>query len=112
MIKIGDRIGLILKTNVNTKECFFLGYGVYEGRFVPDIINCSKKYRKNAKWLIRENKEICRFKLDNGEIFYEFDTWCMSEERFNAVFVNDEYKEGWKVINIDRYGKRRKQNDN
>ena len=111
MIEINDRVAVILKTNRFTKECFFLGYGIYEGKFAPDIINCSKKKRKWINGLIRENKEVCRFKLDNGEIYYDIDTWHMSAKRFEDVFIHDEYEEGWKVIRIDRYGKRRKQND-
>ena len=104
MIEINDRVALILKTNVPNKQCFFLGYGIYEGRFPLDKKYCSKKVKK----LDVKKDDSCRFKLDNGEIYFDIDIWVMSEERFNAAFINDEYKEGWKIINIDRKGRRRK----
>ena len=104
MIEINDRVGIILKIDNETRKCYFLGYGIYEGKYVPSGDNLSKK----AKMLSRYKKESCRFKLDDGNIIYDIDCWIMSEGRFNAVFVNDEYKEGWKVINVDIKGKRRK----
>jgi hypothetical protein len=108
MIEINDRVGVILKTDNKTKECFFLGYGIYEGKFIPDIINCSKKKLKHVKGLIKTNLEVCRFKLDNKEIYYDFDIWFMSAKRFEDVFIHDEYEEGWKIVNVDRKGKWRK----
>jgi len=103
MIEVNDRVGIIINTKDSTKECFFLGYGIYEGKYIPSGDNLSKK----AKLLSKEKKESCRFKLDDGNIIYATDCWFMFEERFNAVFVNDEYEEGWKIINVDIKGKRR-----
>jgi hypothetical protein len=101
-IKIGERVGLVLKTNVRKHYCFFLGYGVYEGQFIPiDSID------KRVKRLNEEQKICCRFKLDSGEIIYDFQCWFMSEERFNEAFINDCYEEGWKIINVDNKGRRR-----
>ena len=104
-LQIGDRVGVILKTNGITRQCFFLGYGIYEGKQPLDFNYISSKMKRK---LGDSNKEGHRFKLDNGEIYYDVDIWFMGEERFNAVFVNDEYEEGWKIINVDRKGRRRK----
>jgi hypothetical protein len=105
MMEIGDRVGVILKTNNETRKCYFLGYGIYEGKYKLDARYCSKRA---VNVLINLDVDLCRFKLDDGDKIYDADCWFMSEERFNAVFVNDEYKEGWKIINVDRKGKRRK----
>ena len=102
-LEINDRIAVILKSDAKTRQCYFLGYGIYEGKMPLDKQYCSKKVKKMNLGKVDSH----RFKLDNGEIYFDIDVWFMSEERFNAAFVNDEYKAGWKVVNIDRKGRRR-----
>jgi hypothetical protein len=111
-IEVNSRVALILKLDDNKRNCYFLGYGIYEGKFVPDIGVLKRIYNKKRRRMIetsiKDGKENCRFILDEGQILYDFDCWMMEEERFKVVFIDDVYDEGWKVININIYGKRRK----
>ncbi len=104
LIKIGDRIAIILKTDNRTRNCFLLGYGIYEGKFIPPANVPSKKGKK----FHNEYEPTDRFLCDDGNIYWMYESWIMSEDNFKAAFVNDCYDEGWKVINVDIKGKRRK----
>jgi len=110
--EINTRKAIVLKLNFNKKKCFLLGYGIYEGKFIPDTVILrrilNKKKRRLVENLIVDKIECCRFKMDDGQILYQFDGWFIPEKRFIDLFVNDSEKEGWKVINVDIYGKRRK----
>lgn len=111
MLKIGDRVAVILKNEVDyisNNICYFLGYGIYEGAVVPELKKETKKNKLHNK-LCRIGFPANRFKLDNGEIFYDYECWFMSEERFKKAFVEDEYHENWKVILVDRKGKKVKE---
>lgn len=105
-LQIGDRIGFILKLRNEKKHCYFVGYGIYEGEFKPDIEDFKNIKKKKRIKMIENIKGSCRFKLDSGETVWQWQGWWLSEERFKEVFINDCYKEGWKVINVDMKGKR------
>lgn len=65
---IGDRVGLIVDIEADVYE--FLGYGVYEGDFVP-----GKRPKNELADEIRKNKILCpRFKLDSGEVVWGCET--------------------------------------
>lgn len=100
---IGERIGIILKLDTRKRNCFFLGYGIYEGKFIPPANVPSKKGKK----LHNEHESTDRFLCDDGNTYWMYESWIISEERFKEVFINDCYKENWKVINVDIHGKRR-----
>ena len=98
-LQVNDRVALISKTNSRKHKCYFIGYGIYNGKFtVPLNDKLDKKGRAIAKKFI----PCCKFTTDDDKIFYDYECWFMSEERFKAAFVNDEYKEGWKVIKVNR----------
>jgi predicted PolB exonuclease-like 3'-5' exonuclease len=102
-LEVGERIAAILKLNVMNKKCYFLGYGVYEGKdIVPE--NTSGK---RSKKFIRFHIPCCKLCMDDGNIYYDFQCWFMSEERFKEVFIKDCYKEGWKVVEVDLKGRRK-----
>lgn len=102
-IEVGNRIGIILKLDNRKRNCFFLGYGIYEGKFIPPENVPSKK----GKTLYREHKECCKLLCDDGNTYWDFECWFMTEEMFKEVFVNDCYNECWDIINIDIKGRRR-----
>jgi hypothetical protein len=102
-INPGERIAIIRNTNDSTRKCYFLGYGIYEGKFVPPNYVPSKKGKEFSK----RNIECCKLKLDSGEVLWDFEVWFMLENRFKEVFVNDYYKEYWEVIDIEINGKRK-----
>jgi hypothetical protein len=98
-IQPNERVALISKTNTKKHLCYFIGYGIYCGKFtVPLNDKLDKKGRAIAKKFI----PCCKFITDDNKIFYDYECWEISEERFKAAFVNDEYKEGWKVIKVNR----------
>jgi hypothetical protein len=74
MVKIGERVGAILSADKN--ECRYLGFGVYEGDFIP----------KEAVGFIAEAEKKQgmtnpRIRLDNGKVVYGCECWWGSEER-------------------------------
>ncbi len=68
MSKKGDRVGAIL--SIRDGEVEFLGFGVYEGDFVPT---------EAAGWLadgLRAQEIVNpRIKLDNGKVVYGCECW-------------------------------------
>ena len=101
-LKPNDRAALISKNYTKRHLCYFMGYGVYEGRYE---IPYNKKLDRTGRKLAVNGELHCRFRLDDGKVFFDYECWNMSEERFKVVFVNDEYKEGWKVIKVNRKSK-------
>lgn len=70
--KIGDRVGAILNTDDNG-VVYFVGYGVYEGDFAPDL-TCS------ANVLVRLlGEKTPRIRLDNGDIIWGCMCWWLPE---------------------------------
>lgn len=74
MNKIGDRVGAILSTKGD--EIHFLGWGVYEGNFLPV---------EAVGWLA---EELCarqrpnpRIRLDSGKVVYGCECWWGGEEK-------------------------------
>ena len=101
-LKLGERVALISKNNVKRHLCYFMGYGIYEGFFE---IPYNKKLDKLGKHLAKVGELHHRFKLDDNQIFFDYELWFMPEERFKEVFVRDYYCEGWKVIKTRRKSK-------
>lgn len=73
MVSPGSRVGAILSSK--GKDLSFLGYGVYEGDFVPtessDLLDDLKQ----------NNILNPRIKLDNGDIIYGCECWWGDEEQ-------------------------------
>ena len=98
MNKIGDRVGAIL--GANDGICEFLGYGVYEGDFIPEeAVGFMAGILKKSK---RENPRI---KLDNGKIVYGCECWWGGEEKVKEMLAK--YKEV-KAVDIDEVRKENK----
>lgn len=102
MIQINDRVAVISKNVVKLHRCYFIGYGVYNGKYTIPYNNKLNSYTKK---LSKSFIPCGKFTLDDGRIFYDCEVWIMSEERFIKAFVEDEYKEGWKVIKVNRKSK-------
>lgn len=68
MSRIGDRVGAILKAHDHYIE--FLGYGIYEGDFVPHEA-CGQM----ANMLVQAGVFNPRIRLDNGKIVYGCECW-------------------------------------
>jgi hypothetical protein len=90
MSKVGERVGAILGSGDKTVQ--FLGYGVYEGDFIPvEAVG-------GMADVLREVKiENPRIKLDNGSVVYGCECWWGPEtaiksrlERFNAEGIETE----------------------
>lgn len=113
MIQSGYRVALVLKNDIKSeteKICYFLGYASCIGQIIvtnKDLLVQKNWNNKSKRWYKARlpDKPYWAFKKEDGEIFYEFECWFMLEERFRKAFIEDEYKEGWKVINVDRNGK-------
>jgi hypothetical protein len=73
-MKAGDRIGAIFGEGGGYFR--FLGFGVYEGDFVPE--------EEAAGWFseqARENQEkVPRLRLDNGDVVYGTECWFDTED--------------------------------
>lgn len=83
---IGDRVGAILSQQGLT--VYFLGYGVYEGDFVPpaDVNPLLNQGRKNPK-----------IRLDNGKTVWGCECWWGPEERIKGELANPNLK----VVEVD-----------
>lgn len=110
VIEIGERIAFIKNTNARNRKCYLLDYGKYLGKYIPTEDDILLVTNKKKKKLMRKNSnEACKFLLDDGTIvWFPWDGWFMLESRFKEVFINDCFNEGWKVVNIDMKGRRRK----
>ena len=98
-LQVNDRVALISKTNSRKHKCYFIGYGIYNGKFTVPL---NDKLDKKGRYISKNFIPCCKFTTDDDKIFYDYECWFLSEERFKAAFVNDEYKEGWKVIKVNR----------
>jgi hypothetical protein len=101
MIEINDRIAFIEKLDTAKKLCYFIGYGKYLGKVkvtkeISEIIPYKKRLQK-----LSIGKEVCYFILDNGSITYQWNGWWVSENRFKEMFIDDCYKEGWKIVVVE-----------
>jgi hypothetical protein len=101
MIEINDRIAFIEKLDTAKKLCYFIDYGKYLGKVkvtkeISEIIPVKKRLQK-----LSIGKEVCYFILDNGNIVYQWSGWWVSENRFKEIFIDDCYKEGWKIVNVE-----------
>lgn len=74
----GDRVGAIMSAILSEKDktCSFLGYGVYEGDFVPD------EGVGGFGDIIREDGMTNpRLRLDNGDVVWGCECWWSSEDK-------------------------------
>jgi hypothetical protein len=71
-IKAGERVGAILRANAGA--CEFLGYGVYEGDFLPE-----EAIGFIAKALVEAKVKNPRIRLDSGSVVYGCECWWGSE---------------------------------
>lgn len=78
MRKVGDRVGAILKAD--QKEVKLLGYGVYEGNFVPE--------EGAAGWMTemlhKNGTPNPRVRLDDGRVVYGCQCWWGPEDKVKA----------------------------
>ena len=101
-LKPGERIALISKNDNGRHISYLIGYGIYDGFFE---IPYSKRLDKIGKQLAKRGGTHCRFHLDNGCVLFDYECWFMAEDRYKEVFINDEYKEGWRVVHINKKSK-------
>jgi len=89
MSKIGSRVGAILGADNSIVE--FLGYGVYEGDFIPveSVGFMADTMRKNGL-------TNPRIKLDSGKIVYGCECWWGDETAVQKRLAGYE-----KVVNVD-----------
>jgi hypothetical protein len=99
---IGSRVAIISKLDTFKHKCYFIGYGIFSDRC---LIPFNKNLNRDGKKLSKLNGLHCKFITDDNKIFYDYECWIISEERFKKVFIEDEYKEGWKVIRVNRKSK-------
>ena len=87
--KKGDRVGAVLSSN--EKIMYLLGYGTYEGDFVPgdEVVGFL------AEEIRKLNLENPRIKLDNGKLVYGCECWWGSEDEIRKLESNH------KVILVD-----------
>lgn len=72
----GDRVGAILSADPQTSTVNFLGYGTYEGNFVPPFGPLNTLHILNP-----------RIKLDSGETVWGCECWWGSEARIKATLA-------------------------
>jgi hypothetical protein len=95
MSEVGERVGVILGTE--EKVIQFLGYGTYEGSFVPPPgveifgVDLNKGKITNP-----------RLKLDNGDIVWGCQVWWGREEHIKNHL--EEYRNQGYVVENVRYG--------
>jgi hypothetical protein len=96
MKKEGQRVGAILGTNDTSVD--FLGYGVYEGDYIP-----KEAVGFLAGVLKRAGRENPRIRLDNGGIVYGCECWWGDEEKVRTNIQT--YKENGleiKMVDINK----------
>lgn len=89
MIKIGGRVGAILGSERETVS--FLGYGVYEGEFIP-----KEAVGVMARLLKKSRRTNPRIKLDSGKVVYECECWWGSEKE-----IQEKLKGYHEIKNVD-----------
>ena len=88
---VGTRIGALLTYDSDT--CLFLGYGVYEGDFIPPTtVGGLNKGFPNP-----------RLKLDNGETVWGCEVWWGPEAEMKTIADRYEAKGGLKLVDINDY---------
>lgn len=86
--EIGARIGAMLGRNKNT--CQFLGYGIYEGDFIPpsDVGGFNIRFPNP------------RLKLDNGDIVWGCEVWWGAEDEIKPIIEAYQAKGGLEMASI------------
>jgi ribosome biogenesis GTPase A len=107
-LRFNERVAFIRGTNSKKHICFFLGYGIYLGKQTPTIKEINNIKRKDKKLIANKMNKADKFLLDDGNIYWAWDGYFISIERFKKLFINDYYKEGWRIINVDNKGRWRK----
>jgi len=83
-MKVGERVGAILRAGFEV--CEFLGYGVYEGDFLPH-----EAVGFLAEILVDTKVNNPRIRLDSGSVVYGCECWWGSEVEVKKRLA--EYKE-------------------
>lgn len=106
-IKIGERVAVVLKKiDKKNKKIYLVGYGTYVGE---KILGEKSIIRVSGKKLVFKASEMhYRIDLDDGTFMWSFNCWFHRINRFNELFFDDIYNEGWKIIKVTSKGKRRK----
>ena len=88
-MKIGSRVGAVL--GAKEGKCEFLGYGIYEGDFVPEgaVGFMAKALVDNHQ----VNPKIC---LDSGKVVWGCECWWGDEEKVKKIL--SQYKD---IVNVD-----------
>lgn len=89
---IGDRVGAIL--SASEEEIQFLGYGVYEGDFIPE-----EAVGDLASIAVEAGITNPRIKLDNGSVVYGCECWWGPENAIKAR-IEKAREAGTKIINV------------
>jgi len=109
-LEINEEIAFVRGMNSNKHICYLLGYGKYLGKYIPTKDEINNIKRKDKKSLAFRIKEACKFLLKDGNIYWEWDGYFINKNRFKELFIDDIYKEGWKIIYVDKNGRWRKNN--
>jgi hypothetical protein len=72
----GERIAAIYEACIATSTCHFLGWGVYEGDFVPP---------PEINPTLNQGAPNPRLRLDNGQIVWGCECWWGSEKEFKDI---------------------------
>jgi hypothetical protein len=92
MLKVGERAGFVISATgaggENGGTVKLVGYGVYEGEFIPPV-----EISPSMNALCIPNPRI---KLDSGQVAYGFEGYWGSEEKFKE-FVGKHAN----VVNVD-----------
>jgi hypothetical protein len=94
-IRIEDKVGAILDYNVKSKRIRFLGYGIYEGNFVP---HQAIGYLRDI--LVSNNATCPRIKLDTGKYVYGCECWWGSVDIIDKE-LEKARNDGYEVVNVD-----------
>ena len=93
----GDRIGAIMQASLKHGKVEVLGFGVYEGDFVPP---------KEINPTLNQGIPNARLKLDNGQIVWGCECWWGSEAEMQGII-----KDFKKVTQVDIEELRKKANE-
>jgi hypothetical protein len=99
MAKIGDRVGAVLSATDTTVN--FLGWGVYEGDFVP-----SEEAMGLASVIRNAGRKNPRIKLENGKYVFGCECWWGTEKQ-----VRERLLAGKEVVHVDIDDVRNKQRE-
>lgn len=88
MSSVGTRVGAILSADQD--EVNFLGYGVYEGEFVPDV-----DIPGFPGLLAEMGIPNPRIRLDSGETVYGCECWWGEEDK-----IREKVEDGRKVNHV------------